>query len=295
MRFGVTILPEHRWSDAAPLWRAAEGLGFDHAWTFDHITWGGLPDSPWYAALPTLTAAAAVTSRIGLGTFVSTPNNHEPVQFMREVYALDDISGGRFLLGIGAGGDLDAGILGQQLTVRQRADRFVEFVRLLDRLSREDRVTADGAWYRPREVRTAAGPVRGTAAGPHVPFLVAANGPRTIRLAAEVGDGWITAGGPGEGSMPEWWRRVSDAGHRLDDALSARGRERHTLRRVLNLDDLPSYALVGVTAFEEAVGRAAALGFTDVVVPWPRATEPFRGEIATAEAVAAEVLPRWRS
>ncbi|WP_347353348.1 LLM class flavin-dependent oxidoreductase [Intrasporangium sp.] len=294
MRVGVTILPERRWSQAAHLWRAAEDLGFDHAWTFDHITWGGLPDSPWYAAIPTLTAAAGVTSRIGLGTFVTTPNNHEPVQLMREVYALGDISAGRFLLGLGAGGDLDSGILGHELTVRQRADRFAEFARLLDRLSRETEVTADGQWYQAREVSTGAGPVRGTPAGSRVPFLVAANGPRTIRLAAEVGDGWITAGGPGVASADDWWRRVAQACRRLDEALSARGRERHTFRRVLNLDDQPTFALTSVAAFEEAVGRADGLGFTDVVVPWPRASEPFRGDLAVAEAVAAEVLPRWR-
>ena len=85
MRFGLTILPEHPWSEAAPMWREAEQMGFDHAWTFDHVTWGGLPESPWFAAVPTLAAAAAVTDRIGLGTFVSSPNNHHPVQLMREV------------------------------------------------------------------------------------------------------------------------------------------------------------------------------------------------------------------
>ena len=61
MRFGITILPEHRWADAEPLWRRSEELGFDHAWTYDHLTWGGLPDSPWYGTVSTLTAAAMVT------------------------------------------------------------------------------------------------------------------------------------------------------------------------------------------------------------------------------------------
>ena len=73
MRFGITILPEHRWADAEPLWRRSEELGFDHAWTYDHLTWGGLPDSPWYGTVSTLTAAAMVTERIRLGTFVTLP------------------------------------------------------------------------------------------------------------------------------------------------------------------------------------------------------------------------------
>ena len=40
MRFGITILPEHRWADAEPLWRRSEELGFDHAWTYDHLDVG---------------------------------------------------------------------------------------------------------------------------------------------------------------------------------------------------------------------------------------------------------------
>lgn len=293
MRFGITILPEHPWREAAPLWQAAEELGFDHAWTFDHITWGGLPDSPWFAAVPTLTAAAGVTSRIGLGTFVSTPNNHEPVQLMREVLALDDISAGRFLLGIGSGGDLDARILGQDLSLRQRVDRFDEFTRLLDRLLREDRVTADGDYFSARDVRTLPGPVRGGDEPARVPLIVAANGPRTIGLTVELADAWMTYGGPAD-TVDEWWEVVAKVTGRLDATLERQGRERHTLARYLNTDAMPRFVLESVGAFEDAVGHAADLGFTDVVVPWPRATDPFRGERATLDAVAADVLPRWR-
>ena len=64
MRHGLTILPEHSWREAAPMWRAADDLGFDHAWTYDHLVWSGLPDRPWFAAVPTLAAAATVTGGI---------------------------------------------------------------------------------------------------------------------------------------------------------------------------------------------------------------------------------------
>src|SRR5258705_2231182 len=132
MRFGITILPEYRWSDAAPRWRRAEELGFDHAWTYDHLTWGGLPDSPWYGTTPTLTAAALVTSTIKLGTFVTSPNFRHPLTLTPEVLSLDDISGGRFLCGIGAGAMPDSTILGgDPLTPRQSVDRLAEFAELL--------------------------------------------------------------------------------------------------------------------------------------------------------------------
>ena len=58
MRFGITILPELRWADAQHRWRRAEELGFDHAWTYDHIGWRDLVEGPWFDAVPTLTAAA---------------------------------------------------------------------------------------------------------------------------------------------------------------------------------------------------------------------------------------------
>jgi len=154
MRFGLTILPEHRWSEAAPMWRRAQELGFDHAWTYDHLVWGGLPDSPWFGTVPTLTAAAMVTSTIRLGTFVTSPNYRHPVTFMRDLLALDDISGGRFICGIGAGGDIDSGILGEPpLTPRERFERLAEFTGLLDRLLTQDHVSHRGTHFSADPVR----------------------------------------------------------------------------------------------------------------------------------------------
>jgi alkanesulfonate monooxygenase SsuD/methylene tetrahydromethanopterin reductase-like flavin-dependent oxidoreductase (luciferase family) len=275
------------------MWREAEQLGFDHAWTFDHVTWEGLRDSPWFAAVPTLAAAAAVTERIGLGTFVSSPNNHHPVQFMREVLALDDISGGRFLLGIGAGGDLDSRIMGEELPLRDRVARFHEFTDLLDRLLTDDHVTADGRFYAARDVRTLPGPVRGGETGNRVPLVVAANGPKSIRLAVQRGDGWMTYGGVAD-SDEDWWGLVARQAGVVDDTLDAEGRDRRALDRYLNFDAAPTYVLSSVGALEDAVSRAAELGFTDVIIQRPRSTDPFRGTHDLLEKVVADVIPRLR-
>lgn len=300
MRFGLTILPEHSWTAAEPMWREAEALGFDHAWTFDHVTWGGLPDSPWFAAVPTLAAAAAVTERIGLGTFVSSPNNHHPVQLMREVLALHDISAGRFLLGLGTGGDLDARIMGDDLPLRDRVDRFHEFTRLLDRLLRDDHVSADGRFYSARDVRTLPGPVRGGGndgnspdGGNQLPLVVAANGPKSIHLAVERGDGWMTYGGAAD-SDEEWWALLGRLSSRVDEALEAAERDPATLARYLNLDSAPTFSLTSAAVFEDAVGRAAELGFTDVITHWPRPDAPFQGTREVLDEVAAEVIPGLR-
>ncbi|GAA1595900.1 MULTISPECIES: LLM class flavin-dependent oxidoreductase [Kribbella] len=284
MRFGIAILPEYRWRDAAPRWRRAEEYGFDHAWTYDHLTWAGLQDSPWYGTTPTLTAAATVTSTIKLGTFVTSPNFRHPLALTREILAIEDVSDGRFLCGIGAGGSLDATIQGgPELTPRQRQDRYQEFVKLLDILLTTDGVDFKGEYYETRNGRTLPGCIQ----QPRVPFILAGNGPRSLRFAAGHGDGWMTTGGAAD-DLDGWFRSVADLSHRLDDLVEGRPFDRY-----LSLDSVV-YALSSPAAFEDAVGRAAALGFTDVITHWPRAEGVYGGSEEVMEQVATDVIPRLR-
>jgi alkanesulfonate monooxygenase SsuD/methylene tetrahydromethanopterin reductase-like flavin-dependent oxidoreductase (luciferase family) len=285
MRFGLTILPEHRWADAAPLWQRAEELGFHHAWTYDHLVWAGLPDSPWYGTTPTITAAALVTERIRLGTFVSSPNYRHPYVFLRDLLALEDISGGRVICGLGTGGDVDSRILGNDLPLKARVGRFHEFVAVLDRLLREDHVDHEGDFYRTVDARTLPGPVQ----QPRLPFVIAANGPKSLRLAAAHGQGWVTTGSPAE-TLDEWFAGVGDLARRLGDALAAAGRADGTFDRYLSLDSSPRFSLESADLFEEMVGLAGELEFTDVISHWPRPEGPYAGRIAVLEEVAARHL-----
>lgn len=282
MRHGITILPEDTWAEAAPRWAAAEAMGFDHAWTYDHLVWGGLVGVPWFAAVPTLAAAAGVTSTIGLGTFVSSPNYRHPYTFARDVLTLDDVSGGRFLCGLGTGGDLDSNIIGGDLTLGERVVRFHEFVPLLDRLLREDHVNHEGEWFTTRDARTRPAPVR-----ERVPFYVAANGPKSLRLAARLGDAWVTYGGKGE-TMEDWFAHVATLVGRFEEALEATGRG--PVARVLSLDASPRFSLESADLYADMAGRAGDLGFTDVVTHWPRAQGPYAGDASVLEAVASTVL-----
>jgi alkanesulfonate monooxygenase SsuD/methylene tetrahydromethanopterin reductase-like flavin-dependent oxidoreductase (luciferase family) len=284
MRFGITILPEYRWSEAAPKWRRAEELGFDHAWTYDHLTWGGLQDSPWYGTTPTLTAAALVTETIKLGTFVTSPNFRHPLALTREILALDDISNGRFLCGIGAGGGIDTTILGgEDLSPRQKVDRLTEFVELLDTLLTTDGVDFKGEYFETRNGRTLPGCIQ----QPRVPFILAGNGPRSLRFAAQHGDGWMTTG-VDKTNLDTWFASLADLSKRLDDLLEGR-----QLDRYLSMDNA-QYALSSPAAFEEIAGRAAALGFTDLITHWPRAEGVYAGSEDVLEQVATDVIPRLR-
>jgi alkanesulfonate monooxygenase SsuD/methylene tetrahydromethanopterin reductase-like flavin-dependent oxidoreductase (luciferase family) len=123
--------------------------------------------------------------------------------------------------------------------------------------------------------------------------VMAANGPRSLRLAVEHGAGWVTTG-PKVETLDQWWAALAVLGGRLDEALATAGRDSATLERHLNLDSSPQFALCSVGAFEEMVGRAGELGFTDVITHWPRSVGPYAGDVAVLEAVAAQVIARCR-
>jgi alkanesulfonate monooxygenase SsuD/methylene tetrahydromethanopterin reductase-like flavin-dependent oxidoreductase (luciferase family) len=290
MRFGVVILPAEPWSAQSQTWRRAEALGFDHAWTFDHLAWRSLRDEPWFAAVPTLAAAAAVTSHIGLGTLVASPNFRHPVPFARELMTLDHVSGGRFTLGVGAGGGgFDAATTRPEpWSLRERADRFEEFVTLLDQLLTEPVTTREGRFYQAFGARMHPGCVQ----RPRLPFAVAAGGPRGMRLAARFGATWVTEGplqpdgstiGVGA-ALPALAAELE----KVDAACAQVGRAPATLRRLL----FTGVRISGVTdspeAFRRAAGRFEELGFTDLVVPWPRSQGPFGGDLGALEMVATE-------
>lgn len=277
MRLGVLILPEERWSAARDRWRAAEDLGFHHAWTYDHLTWRTFRDKIWFGAVPTLAAAAETTSRLRLGTLVASPNFRHPVPFAKELMTLDDISNGRFTLGLGAGSDgFDALALGTKPWLpRERADRFEEFVALLDQLLKEPATTYEGRYYSAHEARGVPGCVQ----QPRLPFAIAATGPRGMRLAARYGEIWVTVDSRGAGR-----EEVS----RLDEICLEMGRDPTSLRR-LALLGFRERPLESIEAFRDVLGRHAGLGFTDLVLHWPRSDEPFRNDRAVLEQIASEV------
>lgn len=300
MRFGALILPEFAWTEAARVWRRAEELGFDHAWTYDHIAWRSLRDSTWFGALPTLTAAATVTDRMRLGTLVASPNFRHPVPFARDLVTLDDVSGGRLTVGLGAGGfGHDATIVGQKAwSRRERMDRYVEFVELLDRL------LADPSRRRPTD-----GPVRTSYAGkyysateapmqpgcvqrPRAPFALAAVGPRGMGLVADRGDIWVSNGDRTSDKMlaaPEGAEVVRQQRQLLDEACAARHRDPETIDRLLLVGLRLDSGLGSVEQLRETVGQYDEVGITDFVVHWPRSQQPFAGDQAKFEEVISQV------
>ncbi|MFF1955953.1 LLM class flavin-dependent oxidoreductase [Streptomyces sp. NPDC058220] len=298
MRLSTVILPVRRWLDGGrDEWQRAEQLGFHTAYTYDHLSWRTFRDGPWFGAVPTLTAAAAVTERLRLGTLVTSPNFRHPVTLAKDLISLDDVSGGRITLGIGAGGTgFDATALGQEpWTPRERADRFAEFVPLLDRLLTEDSVTYDGTFYSAVEARGIPGCVQ----RPRLPFAVAATGPRGLKLAARHGQAWVTTGDPKifETGTPEQSRdAIRGQIERLGKACAEIGRDVSGVEKILLTGFTPdrSGPMESLDAFVDFAGRHFALGITEIAVHAPIPDSDFAADQRVFEQIATEALAQLR-
>ncbi|MER7544343.1 LLM class flavin-dependent oxidoreductase [Actinomadura sp.] len=280
-RIGTVMWPTQSWPEAGESWRRAEDLGFRHAWVYDHLAWRGA--TPWYDAYTTLAAAAAVTSRVRIGTLVTSPNFRHPVPTAHAAKTIDHISGGRLTLAIGSGGThrtSDAGVLGgDEWTPGERASRFAEWVQLLDRLLTEPETTFEGTYYSAREVVERPGCVQ----RPRVPFVIAGNGPRGMRVAARYGSGWVTSGeGGGDAPLEVVRTRLAE----LEAACGEEGRELDDLILMTGFTDEPW--LESLDAFADLAGRYAELGFTEIAVHWPRPGTPWEADMKVFEAIAAE-------
>lgn len=286
LRVGVLILPDLSWAVAADVWRRAEAMEFSHAWTYDHLTWRGHRDGPWFGAIPTLTAAALATKHIRLGPLVASPNFRHPLTLAKDLITLDDISGGRVTCGIGAGSTgWDATMMGHKpWSAGERAARFAEFIEIIDALLREPAGSHEGQFYPVHEARTHPGCVQ----LPRIPLAVAASGPRGMRLAATHAQIWVTTGSrtrPGPVSPASGAKDVGDQIAQLEEACTEVGRDPRTLDRLVVTGPTLDSGLVSPEAFGETVGRYAEIGVTDLVVPWPRSTDPYHADPVVFERI----------
>jgi probable F420-dependent oxidoreductase len=160
------------WRETA---RRAEGLGYDALLLTDHLT-------DQLAPMPALTAAAAATTRLRIGSFVFDNDYRNPVMLAKEATTLDLLSDGRLEFGLGAGWNRrDYEQLGIAYDPpRTRVDRMEEALALIKRLWTEEKVTHVGRHYRIRDASVLPRPVQ----RPHPPVMIGGGGPRMLRIAA---------------------------------------------------------------------------------------------------------------
>lgn len=286
MQLSVVILPCARWPQAREQWIAAQEWGLHAGYTYDHLSWRTFRDAPWFAMVPTLVAAATVTSTLRLGPLVTSANFRHPLVLAKDLIAIDDISLGRLNVGIGAGGTgFDAVTLGHEpWSPAERHERFVEFATALDRLLREPSSTLSGHYYPVVDSRQIPGPRQ----SPRPPIYLSALGPKSMALAVEMADGWVSFVDPARAKDVGTYELMAAQVRAMDTALARRQRDPSSLHRIMlhfGGDETP---LSSYEAFLDWAGRYRELGFDELVVHWPVSDSPFASDEAVFERVCRE-------
>jgi len=271
MKVGIDVSPHQlSWPELRRRVQWAEETGFESAWVFDHFTaLYGDRNGPCMEAYTLLAALAAVTSQIRLGVLVTGVTYRHPSLLAAEVVTVDQISGGRVNVGLGAawheeehrrlGFDFPA--TGERI---ERLDEAVQIVKGLltgdDFDFAGDHYQLERAYYRPRSVQR-----------PHPPIWIGANGETVmLPLAARHADVWH-----GFGSTRDLVRKSAI----LDRAAEAAGRDPAGIGRSTNLSISEPWDQVRRQAEE-----LRAAGFTSLVVSWP-------AEMERVEEFASDLMP----
>jgi alkanesulfonate monooxygenase SsuD/methylene tetrahydromethanopterin reductase-like flavin-dependent oxidoreductase (luciferase family) len=261
------------WANIRDLARRAEEMGFDVVWTSDELLWrpANREAQGWWEGVSMAAAIAAVTSRIKVGTWILSALHRNPGITAKAVETIDEISGGRFVFGLGAGH------AGQQahafgLPEDHVVARFEEAIQIIVPLLRQGRANVDGTFHAARDLEhRPVGPRPG-----RIPIMIGAKGPRMLRIAALHADIWSW--------FVEERSEVADFAPKLA-ALHAAcvevGRDPATIRKSAGIIVEPTDVGGSETDFgipirgsadeiAEALRSFASAGFTNVeVLVWP--------------------------
>ncbi len=277
------------WAMIRSLAQRAESAGFDTVWIADELLWRS-PSRPtpsgWWECVAMTGAVAATTSTIGVGTWVLSALHRNPALTAKVAHTLDEVTGGRLLLGFGAG---HAGKQGEAFgyPLEKTVSRYAEALDILVPALRGETVTFEGEYHRVDDLEILPlGPRGGS-----IPLMLAGHGPRTMRLAAQHGDIW--SGFATESSQPDWFIPMLE---RLDEACEAVDRDPSSIGRSIGVfvepGDGTSSEEVGwgtpisgtPAAIAEALLRFAELGLIRIeIMVWPGTEADFD---AVEEAVA---------
>jgi len=191
IRIGVQLPEverEVRWPELLDLARAIDDLGFDGLWVGEHLLYrwpDREPRGPW-EAWTLMAALAAATTTVTIGPLVACTSFHNPAMLAKQAATIDEIAGGRFVLGLGAGwSETEFRAFG--FPFDHRVDRFEEAFTIIRTLLQEGAIDFDGRYYQARDCELLPRPRPG---GP--PLLIGSNGPRMLRIALSHAHAWNT-------------------------------------------------------------------------------------------------------
>lgn len=215
-----------RWADLREMAHTAEGIGLDSIWVGDHLLYrdeGEPSKGPW-EAWTQLAAIAAVTERVEIGPLVAATSFHNPAMLAKKAATLEEISGGRLILGLGAGWN-EAEYTAYGFPFDHRVSRFQEAFTIIRTLLNDGRCDFHGAYYDVTDAELLPRGPRPT--GP--PLMVGSIGERMLAITlpwVQAWNAWFTW----FGNSPEGYRAVRD---QVDEACRAVGRDPATLERTV--------------------------------------------------------------
>ncbi len=179
-----------RWPDVRAIVQRAEEIGFDTIWTPDELVWFSktLPPQGAWEGVAMAGAVAAVTSKVTVGTWVMSALHRNPGITAKAVETLDEISGGRFLFGLGAGHAFPGQAHAFGLPEEGFFARFEEALEIIVPLLRRGEANFEGSFHAARELpQRPQGPRPGA-----IPLMIGGNGPKGQRLAVRHAEIWST-------------------------------------------------------------------------------------------------------
>ena len=228
LRVGVQLPEverEVRWPELLDMARAIEDLGFDGIWVGEHLLYrwpDREPRGPW-EAWTLMAALAAVTSRVTIGPLVACTNFHNPALLAKQAATIDEVAGGRFVLGLGAGWN-ETEFQAFGFPYDHRIARFDEAFTIIRTLLREGAIDFDGDYYQARDCELLP---RAAAGSPKL--LIGSNGPRMLQITAphvEAWNAWYAA----TGNSPTGVARLRDI---VDAACRDVGRDPAEIERTV--------------------------------------------------------------
>ena len=265
-RFGCVVLQNRPYDELKRDWADVEAAGFHTLWVADHLMtfprMGVLLE-----AWTTLAAAAATTSRIRIGTLVTNITYRNPMLVAKEAITLDHISNGRLTIGVGASGTRrgDGEVAGiEDWSVAERADRLESFVEILDLVLREDTESYSTPHYGTVGFGRGPWPVQ----TPRPPLVVAAQGPRTLGVAARYADTWNALAGFGR-MGDDLLAFLKSCNAELDDLAEGFGRSPSDIRRSLLVQDSGFEWWASPAALDDFIGSVSSTGVQDFDFYYP--------------------------
>lgn len=269
MRVGLATGPSWPWPELTPFWKWAEELGFDSLWMTDHIlserydTSSGTtqpanpdqppPATPMLEGWTLLGATASVTKSVRVGTLVSPVTFRHPALLIKQAVTVDQITGGRFMLGIGAGyTEREHRAFGIPYPKpRERVEMVRETIEMLRALEANDYASYQGKHYSLDNAPFAPKPVNG-----RIPLMIGAAKPAMLKLTARHADAFNVAGSP---------NFVRDRFAELDAFCAEIGRDPSEISRTVGIFYAPVDPLSSLDRALHVINRYHEAGAQEIV------------------------------